>query len=546
MNKKILLLLLCLFPIALFSQNSTYFIKFSDKDTTLNPYSVDQPEQFLSNRAIQRRNKQNIKIDLLDLPVSPRYKDSIQNEGIQIINETKWLNGIVAEIPDSLLSEITENNFVEYIKEILPPPGERKSKKDTSQNTNALHVNSGTTDIKENYSDRQIKMLNGHALHQNGYRGKNMLISVIDGGFYNVTDLFDTLWNNNQILFTYDVHNRNNFVSEDNPHGTYVLSIMGGNIPNQFIGTAPEADYILIRSEVTSYEYLIEEYNWVVAAEMADSAGSDMINSSLGYTTFDASEQDHTYNDMNGDTTPAAIAADIASSRGMIVVVSAGNHGNNSWHYISTPADADSAITVGAVDYDGNYASLSSTGPSSDGDIKPTVAAMGEGTYFLNISGNIANGNGTSFASPIICGLTACLWQRYPDLKNTEIIDRIIENSSQFSNPDSLLGYGLPDFAEASGLEASLKDDQMISFKIYPNPFENNFILELNEKPAYDTIQLDVYSILGKKVYSQRIIHPEKNKKLTINELKDKDPGVYIIKIVSEEKIIGKKKIIKQ
>ncbi len=547
MKIKILLLLTFILPMSLFSQNSTYFIKFTDKDTTYNPFKLTQPEEFLSNRAIQRRINQNINIDLLDLPVSPRYKDSISKPGIQILNQTKWLNGVIAEVSDTMIDSLIHISFIEEMIEILPPSPKQKSKKDTTKNTQMSQVYCANLYLANKVSDRQIKMLNGHVLHQNGYRGDGMLISVIDGGFSNVTNLFDSLWNHNQILFTYDVHSKNEVVADDHYHGTYVLSIMGEHIPNEFIGTAPKANYILIRSEVTGYEYLIEEYYWAIAAEIADSAGTDIINSSLGYTTFDKTEQDHTYHDMDGNTTPAAIAADISSSRGIITVVSAGNNGNSSWQYISTPADADSVITVGAVDEDGKYASLSSTGPSADGDVKPTVAAMGQGTYFTNTSGNIGNGNGTSFAAPIICGLTACLWQKYPHLNNWDIIKKIINNSSRANNPDSLLGYGLPDFANAADLEVSVNKPKDLILKVYPNPFLDNFKLDIVQKKAiYDSLLIEIYNIMGTKVFSRKILRPPESKSIKIKELKKAEAGVYILKVRSEEKIIGKKKIIKQ
>ncbi len=299
----------------------------------------------------------------------------------------------------------------------------------------------------------QINMLNGIPLHDLGLDGAGMTIAVLDAGFLNadVIEAFDSLWLNNQIIGYKD------FVSPLAPdifdshyHGTMVLSTMGANLPTEMVGTAPKADYWLLRSEDGATEYLIEELNWASAAEFADSLGADIINSSLGYTTYDDPAQDHTYEDMDGNTTPITIAADLAASKGILVVNSAGNSGSSSWHYIGAPADGDSVFTIGAVNSSGNYASFSSTGPTYDDRIKPNVVAQGQGSTVISAySGNVTSGNGTSFSSPITAGMVACLWQAHPNKKNTEIMEAIQQSASQALNPDSLLGYGIPDYFAA-------------------------------------------------------------------------------------------------
>ncbi len=299
-------------------------------------------------------------------------------------------------------------------------------------------------------------MLNGIALHDMGYDGTGMTIAVLDAGFLHADTLrvFDSLWMNGQILGTKD------FVSPQSPdifgahyHGAMVLSTMGGNWPGKMVGTAPHAHYWLLRSEDGGSEYLIEELNWVSAAEFADSVGADVINSSLGYTTFDNPSQNHTYADMDGNTTPITIGADMAVSKGMIVVNSAGNDGGSSWQYIDAPADGDSVFSIGAVTASGNYASFSSTGPTYDGRIKPNVVAQGSGSTIINpYNGLVSTGSGTSFSSPITAGMVACLWSAHPNKRTTQIMDAIQQSGSLAGNPNNQLGWGIPDYLAAHNL----------------------------------------------------------------------------------------------
>jgi hypothetical protein len=302
----------------------------------------------------------------------------------------------------------------------------------------------------------QINMLNGIELHDLGYNGTGMIIAVLDAGFLNTNTIpaFNYLWNNNRILGSKD------FVDPINPnifgshsHGTSVLSTMGANLSGEIIGTAPEASYWLLRSEDGFSEYMIEELNWVSAAEFADSVGADVINSSLGYTTFDDPSQNHTYPDMDGNTAIVTRGADIAVSKGMIVVNSAGNEGSSSWYYIGAPADGDSVFSIGAVNASGNYVSFSSHGPTYDGQMKPDVVAQGSGSTIINAySGNVSTGSGTSFSSPITAGMVTSLWQAHSNRRNTEVLDAIRQSASLSNNPDYQLGYGIPNYMTAHNL----------------------------------------------------------------------------------------------
>lgn len=456
--KKLLLAVLILAAANEMQAQTRYWIQFTDKGNS--PYTLANPSAYLSPRAISRRAAQGLAIDSLDLPVTPSYINSVLATGVTVRARSKWLNGVVIITSDTnAVNQIEALPFVQGSLKIAQRNASSavndkfaEESISTQLPSTRRNLNVSSTMLSYGSSLNQIDMIGGVCLHNSGYRGAGMVIAVIDAGFNNVDNMaaFDTLRAYNRILGTWDFVEGNASVYEDNTHGTFVLSCMGANLPGDLIGTAPEASYWLLRSEDAPTEYIVEEYFWASAAEFADSVGADLINSSLGYTRFDDPAQDHTYADMNGNTAPSTRAADFAASRGMIVVNSAGNSGSNSWFYIGAPADADSILAVGAVDPSGNYASFSSRGPSSDGDIKPDVAAQGQSTVLAGTGGGTFTGNGTSFASPVLCGLVACLWQAHPTMNNVQLMDVIKQSADQYSAPDSYLGYGKPDFCAAN------------------------------------------------------------------------------------------------
>ena len=531
-------------------QDSRYAVRFTDKDTATNPYSLEEPGAFLSDKALERRQKQGIAVDLTDLPLAPRYIDSVKPLIHHIQNRSKWLNLLVVEAPDSIVPQLTRKEFVRSVQRIAPATAKDGSTPLLStQQADSSDKKSQSTRIDSSlygYTWGQIEMLNGHRLHQSGYQGKGMTIAVMDAGFSNVDKLpaFDSLWMNDQILDVKDFEDHDGQVFDTHQHGTMVLSVIAANLPQKYVGTAPQANFMLFRTEVTRSEFISEEYNWVAAAEYADSAGAHIINSSLGYSTFDSTAQNHTYQDMDGNTTPITRAADLAASKGMLVVSSAGNLGNDPWHYISAPADADSIITVGAVDQNLHHASFSSVGPTYDGRIKPEVAAQGVATVVLTPDSSLVPGNGTSFSAPIISGLTACLWQKYPDDTNMQLRHRLLNNSSQSGNPDSLIGYGIPNFSMAGDL--SIEDIAHAAIQVYPNPFKTHFYLSLPEVPLKNqTITVDIFDILGKKRYTSQY-KGTVPRTIRIDALNDAPSGMYLIKLSLNQRTILKEKIIKQ
>jgi serine protease AprX len=504
------------------------------KDKNHNQFSIEHPEEFLSEKSINRRLKQEINIVENDLPVSQYYIDSLKNLGFTVLNTSKWLNTVTVYSTNPLL--IDELGKVEFVKSVQKLSS--SVKKETIESTSQSIIQySANSDNSLNYgeSGNQIRLHNGHILHQSGYQGQGITIAVIDAGFYNADLLpaFDSLKTNNQILATFDFVDKGISVYEDNNHGMNVLSIIGGNIPGKLIGSAPKANFLLLRSEDVFSEYSVEEDNWAAAAEFADSAGADIINTSLGYSVFDNPAQNYTYLNMDGNTAFVTKAADLAASKGMIVVVSAGNQGNDAWRYISAPADGDSVLAVGAVNIYASYAEFSSRGPSSDGRVKPNVAAVGYQTILQDISGQVSKGNGTSFSAPIISGLAACLWQALPDLTNMEIIARIEQSSHQFSNPDYKLGYGIPDFAKAASLTNILTEGiGNFHFEAYPNPFKDQFTIFFNNNKSHSPkLKIEIYNVLGEKVFNKYFSNS--NNIITINNLNNLPEGIYIIAVTS-------------
>lgn len=536
-----------------------YVVRFTDKNDS--PYSINNPEAFLSQKALDRRNAHGIAIVENDLPVNPQYIESVANTGVTILNSSKWFNSVSIYTTDQgALDIINSFSFVESIEK-----GGNSNIEPDHTYEKQFFANEWISQIPEvglykaltagNSYDygaaaNQIQMLNGDVLHDMGYDGEGMTIAVLDAGFLNVDDLaaFDSLWNNGQILGYKDfVEPINPNIFDSHTHGCMVLSTMGANLPGQMIGTAPKADYWLLRSEEdysnNHIENLIEEYNWVSAAEFADSVGADIINSSLGYTTFDDPSQDHTYEDMDGNTTPITIGADLAVSKGMIVVNSAGNAGTSPWFYIGAPADGDSVFSIGAVDGGGNFASFSSNGPTYDGRIKPNVVAQGSGTAIIDPgNGSVTFGGGTSFSSPITAGMVACLWQANPNKRNTEIMEAIQSSGSLANEPNNQMGWGIPDYVLAHSIltVVDYNSEPARGMDVFPNPFAS----ELNISFEEDNIsinRIELTDVSGKLVFEQDI-NQEKSTRLQLN---GSAPGFYLLKVITDKNIFTKK-VLKQ
>lgn len=525
---------------------SKYIVYFTDRNGS--PYSISNPSAYLSQRAIIRRANQNIAITQDDLPVNPNYIDSVLAAGnVTLLNRSKWFNAVSIYTTDTnALAAIQALPFVASVSAVQrlrsTLSGEDRLQPVFDDNAKLQPQAQISHVLAHDYgpSLNQLSMLGGECLHNMGYQGQGKVIAVLDAGFYEVNNLpaFDSLWANSQILGTWDFVANDSSVFEDHAHGEMVLSCMGGNLPGQIVGTAPRAEYWLLRTEEVATEYVIEEFNWVAAAEFADSVGADIINSSLGYTTFDDPSQNHTYADMDGNTAIVSIGADKAVSKGIFVVNSAGNSGSSSWYYIAAPADGDSVLAVGAVDASGVYVSFSSHGPTADGQVKPDVAAQGMNTVVAGPFGGTQNANGTSFSAPVTAGLVACLWEAHPQLTARQLYYAIIQSGSQYGSPDADLGYGIPDFCAANvilggGDVSKFQEDNIVS--VYPNPFRESFEFIFYSDHS-QPVSVEMYDVTGRMVAANTFdvnLRSHNTYEVSARDLRN---GMYFLVVRTQEK----------
>jgi hypothetical protein len=447
------LILVCLFIHEANAQYSRYMVRLKNKGGS--PYSLLNPSVYLSPRALARRANYSISVDSTDLPVTPSYLAQIRAiPNLTVLNVSRWLNAVTIQTTNA--AAITALNNLPFVQSVsgfaarmAETPGERNKFEPVQAGIPGTERLTGTAADYFSYgtaSYNEIHLHNGEFLHNIGLRGQTMQIAMLDNGFNNYLGLkaFDSMNANNQVLGTWDFVARETNVANDGSHGMNCLSTIAALMPGQFVGKAPKAKFWLYQTEDNASEYPIEEFNWVCGAEASDSVGADVISSSLGYMTFDNPALNHTYADMNGNTTIAAIGADLAAKKGVLVFLAAGNEGQNSWHYIITPSDADSVVCVGAVSSAGNVGGFSSYGPSSDGQVKPDVASVGVSAVVQTTANTIGFSNGTSFACPNMAGMGTCLWQGFPEYNNMRILQALRRSGNRFTNPDDRTGYGIP------------------------------------------------------------------------------------------------------
>lgn len=541
MKKWLGLCILCIFNLYTTAQFSKYIVVLKNKNG--NPFSITAPERFLSTRSITRRTRQRISIDETDLPVVPKYIDSIRQAGnVTILNVSKWLNQVCIYTTDQqALNKINNFSFVINTQPLRRPIRipELNNKFDPPITPFLL---SAPKKVMGDYYDygnsyNQIHIHEGEFLHNSGFHGEGMMMAIIDAGFFHYLSnpAFDSIRNKNQIIETYDFVNNKISVNEEHSHGMNCLSIIAANWPGQLIGSCPKASYYLYKSEDVNSEYPVEEQNWVAAAERADSIGVDVISTSLGYTTFDNPIFDHTHGQMNGISSIIAKGNMLASKKGIISVVAAGNDGNKTWHYISTPADADNILTVGAVNAIGISSGFSSYGPSSDGRVKPDVASVGEGTAISSTSNIVSFGNGTSFSTPNIAGLTTCLWQAFQDFTNLEIIDVIKKSSSIYTMPDNRIGYGIPNYHTAYNILTRMRNERISLIlvndwiKVFPNPFKGDLHVIIKPKKT-GVATITVYDTNGKLYVNKQInVQQEVTQNILFEKLNIMSKGIYTL-----------------
>jgi subtilisin family serine protease len=418
-------------------------------------------------------------INHLDSSVNAAYLNALKSEGLEIIGTSKWFNSAVVKGYPTYLESLP---FVTDVK----PLGKYKITQHQVQKAQA--------DFSYGNSDWQLEMLGLDSFHRKGYTGKGVTIALFDAGFYKADTVyaFDSLWQQNRIKGYWDfITNDTTIFWEYDGHGKYVLSIVGANWPDSMMGAAPHANFLLARTENVDSETHLEEYAWVKALEWADSMGADIIHSSLGYSLFDTLEGDYDYWDMDGQSTIVTKATDVAFSKGIFVTNSAGNEGNDPWHYITAPCDGRYVLCVGAVDSNRVHADFSSYGPSADGRVKPDVVAMGQGVTYINNQARLKTGDGTSFSGPLIAGFVACLKEAWPNLTNIQIYNAVIQSADRYNNPDTAYGYGLPNIIKADSLLrefAQIEEIETKNVRVYPNPFSD--VIRIESKSVIDRISV--------------------------------------------------------
>jgi serine protease AprX len=543
---------LCLLAILLLStklkaQNQyAYRISFTDKNGVI--ADIHTPSTFLSAKALNRRSAQHLSIDSTDLPIPQIYIDSVLKLSSGKLHvKSHWLNQCVILVNDtSNIKYVRSKPFVKGINyvagftaplHIMARVQDEHSSIPINRNRSLLKTTGGVGYYGDAYD--QISLANGQYLHDKGYRGAGKTIAVLDAGFNTTNTLagYDSLRISGRIVDTYNFKLDTSDVYGYSDHGTEVLSTMAGIITGQYVGTAPDASYALYITEDALSEQPYEMDNLVAAMERADSIGVDIISISLGYNTFDGGIGDLSYSDLDGKSTIAAMGVNVATSKGILVVSSAGNEGGGTWDKILTPGDADSALTIGSVDISKTHVVSSGNGPNAAGQIKPDVCMLGAPSMVFNTSGTISAIGGTSLATPELAGLAACLWEAKPSATPYEIRNAIRKSADHAASPDNHIGYGVPDFGIATQSLSYLDPPILVSAipVVYPNPFFDKIALSIY---ALSSAQMDwnITDLQGKSVLSGKVNMMNGTNNLFEISIPDKFPsGMYFLHIVTPE-----------
>jgi subtilisin family serine protease len=524
---KLILLLVIFTSYAASAQESQYFVFFKDKANT--PFSLSSPSQFLSERSIARRQKQGIEITEEDLPVNPAYVSQVIAAGATAFYTSRWWNGALIEATGTALTTIISLPFVSHYMMVAP------GKKITGGRIrNNKHRKSTSAD--EPVNQVQLAQIGLDDMHTMGYSGEGIRVAIFDSGFVGVnqTEPFALLFTEGRVKQTYNFVNNNTEVYQNHSHGTEVLSVMAANTPGVFTGGVHKAEYLLYITEDVSSEYRVEEFNWTIAAERADSAGADVINSSLGYYDFDDPAMNYTKADLDGKTAVITQAARKAINKGIVIVTSAGNEGGNSWKLVTPPADAEEILAAGSVNSQGELSGFSSVGPTDDNRIKPDVVAMGAGTSVIRANGSLGNASGTSLASPLIASLAAGVLQAFPALTAQEVYEAIVNSADQASRPDNQMGYGLPHFMAVKNYIEGKQSEEIVS--VYPNPVTGNSfrikLKTLTEAP----LQIVIFDSQGKRAEEYNNSITWLNNPLEY-DLSNLQAGLYLIRITAGTQI---------
>ncbi|OIP81255.1 MAG: hypothetical protein AUK44_10370 [Porphyromonadaceae bacterium CG2_30_38_12] len=544
MKKKLLfILIIASFINGYAAVNYFFSVEFTNKNNT--PYSLTNPSAYLSARSIERRASFGIPIDSTDLPVNQQYIQQIVDSGFVVHSVSKWLNRATIYVSDStIIQKIRQLAFVkstQYTGKVDPanlaPSSPQKAK------TDAI--------VTDYTGQNQLKEIQGDYLHNQGFTGRGMYIGVIDGGFKNVhiNPGFDSLRLQGRLLKTKNIAHPGRTVFQGDNHGALVLSTMAGNlVSSNFRGTAPHANYCLIITEVGNSESLFETDFWVSGIEYADSLGVDVINSSLGYHTFDDPSLNFSFSQMNGKTVRSSIAATMGAHKGIIIAVSQGNDGLKTWKMVGSPADADDIFSVGGLQ-SGIPSNFSSFGPTADGRIKPETCAKATNTTLIEATGIVSsNETGTSFASPIIAGMLACLLQHYKQINPTpnlyDFRQAVIKSGSLYMTPTDQLGYGLANFKIADEYLSTLSSVRNIAqdkaeiLEVKQNGNSFTFLKSANYYGK--TLFVKLFNSTGMQVFGKQLVDD-----MTTIETPETKAGIYILKINTGIKVVSQKILVR-
>jgi serine protease AprX len=504
-----------------------YYYRVYFKDKGGNNINNTSLSNLVSQRAIERRKKTGIiQADFRDLPVWQGYLTQIKSAGLTLHCTSKWMNtALFRSLTLVDISSILDLPFVADVK-IVKRPGAKSSF------SNKLDFAEKADDFTA--YDRPITMVNGYALHNSGFIGNNVLIAVLDGGFIDADRISSLghLRNREGIKYTFDFVNKSEYVYNSSSHGTAVLSILAGKAGGYLAGTATGSDYLLLKTEDVGSEYPCEEDFWAAGAEFADSLGADIISSSVGYYNFDDPALNYKYSDLDGNTAFVTKAADIAASKGILVITSAGNERNKEWKRIIFPSDGDSVLSSAAVQGNNIISAFSSAGPASDGRIKPDISTMGVSVPLQTSTTSVTRGSGTSFSCPVLSGLAACLIQAVPEAGNFDIIEALRVSTDRFYSPDSLYGYGIPDMLVALNKlqEKFIKIPEDTPLAV-PNPTTGDFEIIFREPTS--KLSIEIFSMNGTMIF-RKIIPEFAGRRIIVTELQNHDQGIYLIRSVTD------------
>jgi serine protease AprX len=522
MNRALVSLVLMFMCGVVFAQDGKYMIFFSDRNGST--YSISNPQAYLSQRSLDRRARNNILITENDLPVNEDYVLQVSNTGASVLHVSRWINGVLVAADEGQLVAISNLTFVtkaEYVAPPGPAVGGRIRKSNQKKDSSLELANR-----------MQSSMIGLDDMHGEDISGSGVVVAILDAGFegVDIVPAYEHLRSEGRIQMTADIIGNSGSVFQYDNHGSEVLSVMAARIENSYAGGAFGATFQLFVTEDVGSEYRIEEYNWLIAAEKADSAGADIINTSLGYNLFDDPSMDYSKDQLDGKTAVVSQAAQMALAKGMVVVVSAGNEGNNQWKLVNPPADVEGVITVGSVTSIGSVSGFSSVGPTADGRIKPDVVALGSGVSVIKSSGSLGFATGTSVAAPLVASLAAGLMQKFPDLTVNQLVEAIVQSGSMAGQPNNEMGYGVPHYLAAIEW---LNEDPPPPIPperiIYPNPVTDRILIDLGAfLPVNATVR--VYGLSGQRLKEVRAEMTIRNNPLEL-DMNDLSPGIYVLKV---------------